>query len=133
MRIRARKVVRGRAEGEALVLARSLSFLGDVDMGNAQILIADDPNYGVPISGRVLIYQDTKGSSGGADVLLALRSKGLAPSALVAEMPVDYSMAEAAILAKIPFLCEPESEVVAKVQTGCSVIVDADKGILEVS
>jgi len=129
---KARKIVRGRAVADAIVLRRSFSFLGDVDMGTASVLLEDDPTFGESIAGKILIYEETKGSSGGMMVLMTLKEKGLAPAAIVTERPVDYNMAEAAILTKIPFLCEPDGDLLNEVRTGDRVAVDADRFAIEV-
>ncbi len=129
---KARRIVRGKVVADAIVLRRSFSFLGDVDMGNATVLLEDDPTVGKSIAGKVLIYKETKGSSGGMMVLMTLKEKGIAPAAIVTEGPVDYNMAEAAILTKIPFMCEPEGDLLNEVRTGDRVTVDADRLSIEV-
>jgi predicted aconitase with swiveling domain len=110
-----RKVVRGCAEGEAVVFPGSFSFLGDVDMDTGEVLVA--PNKGVLLAGKVLIYRETKGSS---------------PAAIVTVKPADYNLAEGAILARIPFVCEPDGDLLACIKTGDAVLVDAEAGVIEV-
>ena len=127
-----RKIVRGQAEGEAVVLQGSFSFLGDVDMNTAEIIAAGSPALGVSIKDKILIYKDTKGSSGGMVVLMTMMKKGIAPAALVTEKPVDYNLAEGAILSKVPFVCEPDGDILSAIKTGMKVRIDADNGILEV-
>ena len=63
--IRARGVVRGTAEGKALVSPAPISFLGDVDMETGEIVAAGHPLRGRSVAGRVLVYPEAKGSSGG--------------------------------------------------------------------
>jgi predicted aconitase with swiveling domain len=129
-RFKARKVVRGCAEGEAVVFPGSFSFLGDVDMDTGEVLVA--PNKGVALAGKVLIYRETKGSSGGCVVLMTLAKKGRAPAAIVTVKAADYNLAEGAILAKIPFVCEVDGDLLACIKTGDGVLVDADAGVIEV-
>ena len=128
-----RKIVRGKVQGEAIVINGSLSFNGDLDTGNAKIIAKGNPHKGLSIAGRVLIYYETKGSSGGAFVLQELHKKGLAPVAIVTVKPVDFNLAEGAIITQIPFVCEPDGDVLAEIETGCIVTVDADKGMLVVN
>jgi len=128
---RVRKVVRGTAEGEAVVCPGSFSFLGDVDLGTGEIIAAGNPNQGRPLKGTVLVYRETKGSSGGAVVLQTLVKKGLAPAGIVTVKPVDYNLAEGAILSKIPFACEPDGDVLGEIRSGQRVRLDADAGVLE--
>jgi predicted aconitase with swiveling domain len=131
-RYQARKVVRGQARAPALVCRGSFSFLGDVDLATGEILALDHPHRGETIGGRVLIYEVTRGSSGGCVVLQALARAGRAPAALVTVRPADYNLAEGAILAQVPFVCEPDGDILAEVQTGEMVLVDADAGVVEV-
>jgi len=65
-------------------------------------------------------------------VLLTLKRKGLAPAAIVTEKPVDYNLAEGAILTQIPFVCEPDGDVLTEIETGCTVVVDANNEALVV-
>jgi len=127
-----RKIVRGRAEAEAIVCPGSFSFLGDVDLDRGIICARTNPNRGFSIAGKVLVYGETKGSSGGCVVLLTLARRGLAPAALVTVQPADYNLAEGAILAGIPFVCEPDGDILAQVATGQPLRVDADAGLVEV-
>lgn len=129
---RARRVVRGAATAEAIVCPGGFSFMGDVDMATSEIVAEGNPNKGRSIKGKILIYKETKGSSGGCVVLMTLANKGLAPAAIVTVKPADYNMTEGAILAKVPFLCNPDGDVLGEIQTGQTVRVDADTGHLEV-
>jgi len=128
-----RKVVRGCAEGEAVVCPGSFSFLGDVDLSTGEIIASGNPNRGVCLKGRVLVYNETKGSSGGCVVLITLARRGLAPAALVTVKPADYNLAEGAILAQVPFICEPDGDVLSEISTGQRLRVGADAGTVEVA
>jgi uncharacterized protein len=128
-----RKVVRGKAEGKAVVFDGSFSFLGDVDMGNGEIIAEGNPNKGKTVKDKILIYKETKGSSGGMVVLMTLARKKLAPAAIVTVKPVDYNLAEGAILAQVPFVCEPEGDILNEIKTGDAIIVDANEGIVRVN
>jgi len=129
--IPARKVVRGVAEGSALVYPGSFSFLGDVDMESGLIIAQGSPLKGESLAGKVLVYRETKGSSGGCVVLMTLKRRGLAPAALVTEKAADYNLAEGAILAGIPFVCEPVGDIFSRVATGARLRVDANRGLIE--
>lgn len=128
----ARKVVRGQAESEAIVCPGSFSFLGDVDMESGEIIAEGNPNKGMSIAGKVLIYKESKGSSGGCVVLMTLARKGKAPAAIVTIKPADYNLTEGAILAGIPFVCEPDSDILNEIKTGDVVKINADKDRIEV-
>jgi len=129
---KARKIVRGTAEGEAIVCPRSFSFLGDVDMETGEIIAASTGNKGKNIAGKILVYNESKGSSGGCVVLLTLAKKGKAPAALVTMKAADYNIVEGAILAKMPFVCEPDGDILREITTGNIIKVDADNGIIRI-
>jgi predicted aconitase with swiveling domain len=129
----ARGIVRGRAEGEALVCAEAFSFLGDVDMDSGEIIARGHEHVGETISGKVMVYPETKGSSGGCIVLMTLAKAERPPAAIVLGKPADPNIVEGAILAGIPLLCQPEAAFLASVRTGDRIAVDADAGRIEVS
>ncbi len=131
-RYRVRKIVRGSATAEAIVCPASFSFLGDVDMDSAEIIAEGNPNKGLNLKGKVLVYRETKGSSGGCVVLMTLAAKGIAPAAIVTMKPADYNMTEGAILSKVPFVCEPEHDFLSEISTGQVLHVDADSGFVEI-
>jgi hypothetical protein len=127
-----KKVVRGKAEAEAVVCPESFSFLGDVDMDSGEIVAAGNPNKGRSVSGKILIYKETKGSSGGCQVLIAMAKRGSAPAAIVTVNAADYNLTEGAIVAKIPFVCNPDGDVLSEIRTGQKLKIDADAGKLDV-
>jgi predicted aconitase with swiveling domain len=116
------------AEGKAIVCPGSFSFLGDVDMDTGEIIARGNPSRGLPLKDRVLVYGETRGSSGGCAVLLTLARRGLGPVALVTIKPADYNLAEGAIIAGLPFVCEPDGNILTEITTGMRVIVDACQG-----
>ncbi len=101
-------------------------------MGTGEIIAAGNPNKGRLLKGRILIYKETKGSSGGCAVLFALSRGGLAPAGLITVKPADYNMTEGAIEAKVPFVCCPDGDVLSEIRTGQRVRLDADAGTIEV-
>lgn len=125
-----KKIVRGNVTGEAVVLPGSFSFLGDVDMNSAAIIAADSPEKGTNISGKILIYNETKGSSGGMVVLITMKKKGNSPIGLATVKPVDYNLAEGAILSQIPFVCEPDGDILSEIKTGDIVTLNSTDGLL---
>lgn len=127
-----RKIVRGSAREQALVIPGSFAFMGDVDMDTSEIIAEGNPHKGEKIKDKILIYKETKGSSGGMLVLMTLAKKGIAPAAIVTVKPVDYNLAEGAILAKVPFACEPDGDIISEIKSGDIVSIDTDKGVLQV-
>ena len=130
--INCKGIVKGVAEGEALVCKKAFSFMGDVDMDTGEIIAKDHEHYGTSIAGKVLVFPETKGSSGGFAVLTTLAANNRKPKALVYEKMADYNLVEGAILAKVPLVCNPDVNPIEEIKTRDLVQVDAEKGIIKV-
>ncbi len=96
--IQGRPVVRGRAEGEALVSDDPLSFWGGYDYHTGEITDRRHPLSGAIASGRVLAVPFTRGSSTTTAVLLEAVRSGTAPAAILTT-GVDSFFALASIVA----------------------------------
>ena len=75
--IRGHGVVKGYAEGEALVADTTLSFWGEVDAITGKVIGVGHPLEGISLGGRVLVIRSTKGSSGTPMVLNLHSSKAM--------------------------------------------------------
>jgi uncharacterized protein len=126
-----KKVVRGYVTAEMMINPGSFSFLGDVDLETAEIIPHDNPNKGISIAGKILVFEESKGSSGGAVVLMTLANMGKAPAALISVKPADFNLTEGAILAKIPYGCNIDKSCLNELKTGQLATLDLDQGILE--
>jgi predicted aconitase with swiveling domain len=125
-----KKIVRGTAKGKLILIPESFSFLGDVDMDTSQVIA---PNYfklNLFLSGSILAFTETKGSSGGCVVLMTLARKKKAPIGIITIKPPDYNLTEGAIMCGIPFISEIDEKFLALVQSGDWIEMEADKGHL---
>ena len=132
VRIKCKPVVKGIVEGEALVMKRSFAFMGDVNMDTSEIIARGHEHFGRKIAGKIMIYPETKGSSGGCVVLISLYNQGLAPAAIVNKKMADYNLVEGAILARIPLACLPDRDPTEVIRTGDMVRLNAEEGWIEV-
>jgi len=121
-------MVKGTARGPALVCRQAFSFLGDVDMDSGEIIARGHEHEGESIAGRVLIYPETKGSSGGCVVLGVLARQGRQPAAIVLERPADTNIVEGAIVCGLPLVCQPAEDVISLVPHNALVTVDGETG-----
>ena len=112
--IPARVVKAGQAEGEALVSAEPVGFLGGVDPDTGVVIEAGHPLEGKCIAGRVLVFPTGKGSTVGSYTLYRLARNGLAPVAIV-NAEADPVVAVGAIIAETPMVDQVQ---VSQVQTG---------------
>lgn len=132
LEIKGRGVVKGRAEGEALVADAMLSFWGEVDPVTGKVIAVGHPLEGQSLRGRVLVIRSTKGSSATPMVLNLAKLEGTAPAAFV-NLEVDSLAALGCIVNEIPMLAGLEQDPFAHIRTGDYLVVDADLGVLSVS
>jgi predicted aconitase with swiveling domain len=126
--VSARPMARGRVSGAAFVCHNAFSFLGDVDMDTGVIIARGHEHEGESIAGKVMIYPETKGSSGGCVVLTVLAKQGKQPAAIVLSKPADPNIVEGAIVTGVALVCEPAEDLIAAVPHGSVVSVDGSTG-----
>ena len=120
MKLTARVVKAGRAEGEALVSPDPIGFLGGVDPETGVVIEPGHPLQGQNVAGRVLVFPTGKGSTVGSYTLYRLARSHLAPAAIV-NAEADPVVAVGAIIAEIPMVDQVE---IARFSTGDWVQVD---------
>lgn len=103
LRLSARVIKAGCAEGEALVSPEPVGFLGGVDPDTGVVIEAGHPLAGRCVAGRVLVFPTGKGSTVGSYTLYRLARNGLAPAAIV-NAQADPVVAVGAIIAEIPMV-----------------------------
>jgi len=114
IRVLARVVKPGQAEGEALVSPEPIGFLGGVDPDTGVIVEAGHPLEGQCMAGRVLVFPTGKGSTVGSYTLYRLARSRLAPVAIV-NAEADPVVAVGAIIAEIPMVDQMD---VSRIHTG---------------
>ncbi|AEA47711.1 DUF126 domain-containing protein [Archaeoglobus veneficus] len=132
MKIRARVISRGDAEGEVIVSKRSFSFLGDVDAETGVVVAGDSDIAGENIAGKIFVFPSGRGSTVGTYVLLRMKKAGTAPKAII-NLESEAIIAVGAIIAGIPLLDRPEENVIELLESGEIVRVHAGReGWIEV-
>ena len=114
IRVQARIVKAGHAEGKALVSPDPIGFLGGVDPDTGIVIEAGHPLEGACVSGRVLVFPTGKGSTVGSYTLYRLARNGLAPAAIV-NAEADPVVAVGAIIAEIPMVDQVD---ISRIHTG---------------
>ena len=130
--IKCRGLVKGRAEGEALVAPTTLSFWGEVDPVGGRIIASGHPLEGESLRGKVLIIESTKGSSATPLVIGLCRGEGNAPVAFV-NVKVDVLAVLGCVVNEIPMVAELERDPFEIIKTGDHVLVDADNGTITIT
>jgi predicted aconitase with swiveling domain len=103
IRVPARLVNGGPAEGEALVSHEPIGFLGGVDPDTGVVIETGHPLEGQSVAGRVLVFPTGKGSTVGSYTLYRLARNNLAPAAIV-NVEADPVVAVGAVIADIPMI-----------------------------
>ncbi len=123
-------IIKGRAEGEALVSTEALSFWGGYDHRTGEIVDRRHPLSGAIAAGRILIVPLTRGSSTTTAVLLEAVRARTAPAAILTT-GMDPFFALASIVAdelygrSIPVIALEPGDF-ATLRTGDWIIVDED-------
>jgi uncharacterized protein len=126
-----RKVVGGKAEGEALVSRGPLMGWGNVDARNGYTVERNHPLYEVPFKGKVLVFTEPRGSGGFVGYGHS-RNFGTQPAAFLYRKGNNISVF-AAMVMNVPCVTDFDRDPTEVIETGDFVLVDGDRGIVEVT
>ena len=129
--LRGRKVVGGRAEGEALVTHDTVPGWGGVNPQQGVITEVRHELRGVSFAGKILVCPGAKGSSGWSAMYHTARLAGTAPKALVFN-DMTTKIALGAVVMRIPSVTGFDRNPLDVIETGDWVIVDGDAGTVTV-
>jgi len=129
MKIRARVISKGKAEGEALVSREEISFLGEVDTKTGVVTNPKHPLFNKSIAGRILVFPRGRGSTVGSYALYQLKKNGKAPKAIINE-EAEVIVAVGAIISEIPMMDKLERNAFRLIKDGSKVVVDGNKGFV---
>jgi predicted aconitase with swiveling domain len=129
--LRGRKVVGGRAEGEALVTREAVPGWGGVNPVQGVITETRHDLRGQTFKDKILVFRGAKGSSGWSAMYHIARLAGTAPKALVFN-ETTTKVALGAVVMRVPSVTDLDQNPLDVIQTGDWVIVDADRGVVEV-
>lgn len=130
--INCRKISKGISSGEVIMTRDSLSFLGGVNPDNGEIIDSKHELFGKNIKNKVLVIPSGKGSTVGSYVLYQMAKNLTAPSAVVA-LEAEPIIATGAIMAGIPMVDHPETDIYDLLHDGQIVEVNADEGYLKIT
>jgi predicted aconitase with swiveling domain len=130
-------VVKGVAEGPALVSEQSLSLGGLLNPQTGVIIDKRHELYGQQVKGKVLVFPHGKGSTTGAIALLEAVRCGSAPAAII-NVRTEPILVSGAIMAqifykkKIPIVDRLEENPVKAIHTNDYVKVNGNRGLVEI-
>lgn len=135
--VRGQGVIKGVAEGLALVSGQNLSLWGGLNPKTGLIIDTRHELYGQQVRGKVLVFPYGKGSTTGAIVFLEAVKRGNAPAAIV-NVETEPILASGAFMAKIfcrktiPIVDRLDRNPVEVIRTNDYVRVDGDVGLVEI-
>ena len=126
-----RKVMGGKAEGEALVSTEPVSFYGGVDPVTGCVTEPGHCCCGENITGKVFVFPTGKGSTMGSYVIYRMKKLGTAPAAII-NVETEAILATGCVISDIPLVDMLDQNPVDTIKTGMYVKVDADDGKVEI-
>jgi uncharacterized protein len=126
-----RRVVGGRAEGEALVTRETISGWGGVNPMTGEIIETRHELRGQSFRDRILVFPGAKGSSGWSVAFHLTRLAGMSPKALIFN-EMTTKVALGAVVMRVPAVTDFDRDPLEVIETGDWVCVDGDRGVVEV-
>jgi hypothetical protein len=126
-----RKVVGGYAEGEALVTNDTISGWGGINPMTGTVIETRHELRGQTFKDKILVFPGAKGSSGWSAAFHLTRLTGTAPKAMVFN-DMSTKIALGAVVMRVPAVTDFDQDPLQVIETGDWVIVDGDRGIVEV-
>jgi len=131
IRLKARPVTSGIAEGEALVTCMAISFTGGMDPETGIIREPGHELFGQSVAGKILVFPTGKGSTTGSWQYYAAFKRGFAPKGIINEK-AEGVVAVSAIITGTPMVHQLEQNPLDCIETGDFVRIDADSGFVEI-
>lgn len=128
--IRGRRIVPGRAAGEAVVSGAPLCFLSEFNPVTGKVVDPAHPLWQRILAEKILVIPSTKGSSGNPMHLRVACLEGKAPLALI-NTEVDPLSALACVINQIPMMVISERDL-KLIPDGAWLEIDADRQLLKV-
>ena len=129
--LRGRKVVGGRAQGEALVTHDTVPGWGGVNPLKGVITETRHELRGQSLKDKILVCRGAKGSSGWSAMYHTMRLAQTAPKALVFN-EMTTKIALGAVVMRVPSVTDLDRDPLGVIETGDWVVVDGDAGTVEV-
>ncbi|AFH43059.1 putative aconitase, subunit [Fervidicoccus fontis Kam940] len=126
MRIRVKILNEGDAEGEIVAYNFPISFLGEVNAKNGEIIFKDKK---ISIKDKILIFPNTRGSTVGSYVIYALKYYNNAPKAIIVEKAEPILIA-GCVLSGIPLAEDLEGNLLKEAKKYSKAKLDSKEGIL---
>ena len=126
--MKGRMISSGKAEGTAVVSTEPIGFYGGIDIKTGIVIEKGHPLEGKCVTGKILVFPCGKGSTVGSYVIYGLAKNGVGPAGII-NKETETIVATGVILAGIPCI---DGIDIGKIKDGDKILLDADKGIVEI-
>lgn len=126
--LKGRKIVEGKAQGEALVTKDPISFMGSINPKTGFVIERGHELEGKCLKGKILVFPCSKGSTGGSYMLYDVVKNGVGPLGIV-NIEAESVVVIGAIVADLPMVDKID---ISKIETGDYITMDASQGIVTV-
>ncbi len=130
--IKGRKVVGGKAEGDALIADERVSFWGGTDPTRGIVHEVGNKFEGKSFAGKVFIFRFTKGSSGTSAYINIAKRMGVAPAAII-NTELDSLCVLGCAVSDIPMMTDLAQDPFKVIENGDWIKLDADEGTIEIT
>jgi hypothetical protein len=127
-----RKVVGGKAAGEALVTSQTISGWGGINERDGSVIELQHELRGQSFAGKILVFPGAKGSSGWSAYFHMTRINGVAPAAMIFTR-MTTKIALGAVVTRVPAMTDCDQDPLSVIETGDWVEIDADAGTITVT
>lgn len=126
-----RKIIGGKAEGEAIVTKQAISFLGGVNPDKGTVVEVGHELEGQSITNKVFVFPQGKGSTSGPYVIYKMAKRNTAPVAII-NVKAEPIIAVGAAMGNIPMVDQLDQNPLEVIKTGDYVKVDGERGTVEI-
>ena len=126
--LKARRIVEGYAEGEAIVTKDGISFMGTVNPKTGVIIERKHEIEGEHLKDKILVYPRGKGSTGGSYMLYDAVKNGVGPAGII-NVEGEAVTVIGAIIAELPMVDKVD---INEIETGDYVYLNATEGTIRV-
>jgi len=127
--LQGRCIVEGSAEGYALVTHDCISFMGTVNPKTGQIIERKHEIEGEFLKDRILVFPQSKGSTGGSYMLYDVVKNGVGPRGII-NRAAESVVTIGAIVAELPMV---DKINIDEIHTGDYIRLNATEGTVEIT
>ena len=104
IRLKCRRIVRGRSEGNPIFSDQPINFLSMIDVKTGKITDATHNLNKQTLKNSILVFPNAIGSSVGAYTIFSLKSNNTSPNGIICTNSVDITTASGCAISNIPLV-----------------------------